>query len=225
MCGRFAQPNLFDMNKYRCVKKIGALDPRFNIAPTSLVPVIRVPQGETDAVMETLKWGFVTTWAQTPNKEGLLANARGETVAEKRSFKDSFQKRRCLVPVSGFYEWQQNTLPKQPHYFFMKNKEPFLLAGLWEKGKAKEGQGEAVDTFTLITTEANTIMKPVHDRMPVILDEKDFDVWLDPKNQDIQKLKELLKPYDPQKMDCYPVSTYVSNARNEGPDCVKPLSK
>jgi len=220
MCGRFAQPNLFDMNKYRCVKKIGALDPRFNIAPTSLAVVMRTPPGEKQPIMETLKWGLVRTFPKT----FLLSNIRTESVLQKPVYQNLFKKQRCLIPVSGFYEWKQNTKPKQPYYFFMKNKEPFLLAGLWEDRRPPEG-GEPVTTFTIITTKENKIMKPVHDRMPVIIDVKNYDAWLDPNYQDIEKLQKLLKPYSPSKMDCYPVSTYVSNSRNEGPDCVKPLSK
>ncbi len=224
MCGRFAQKtkpkNL--AKKFQIVLKVGleSIKPRFNIAPSSLVPCIRVPFNETKPVMETLKWGLVPSWAKDPAIGFKLANARAETMAEKPSFRSAFKKQRCLVPADGFYEWDQKTKPKQPFYFYMKNEEPFCLAGLWEFWKPKDGKGEPIQSFTLITTEANSILAPVHDRMPVILEEKDFEAWLDPRNQDVEKLKQFLKPFPASQMASYPVSLYMSNTRNEGPQCL-----
>lgn len=224
MCGRFAQKTKPQKlaKKFQIALKLGLedIEPRFNIAPSSLVPCIRIPLGETKPVMETLKWGLVPTWAKDPTIGFKLANARSETVHELPSFRSAFKKQRCLVPIDGFYEWNQETKPKQPHFFFMKNDEPFCLAGLWEYWDPKDGKTGPLTTFTLITTEPNSVVAKVHDRMPVILDEKDHETWLDPKNQDIEKLRTLLRSFPAAKMGSYPVSTFMSNARNEGAQCL-----
>lgn len=246
MCGRFAlktpPKSLVKAFPVDISPELESFEPRYNIAPSSTVPVVRYQH--TQKVMESLKWGLIPNWAKDPSIGFKLANARAETVAEKPSFRSAFKKQRCLVPVDGFYEWNQTTKPKQPHYFFMKDEKPFFIAGLWEvwqqpkvspprRQDAKEGKDidlgkidkttstGPITTFTLITTEANAVLAKVHDRMPVILDPKDYEAWLDPKNQDIGELQKLLKPYDATKMDSYPVSTFVSNARNQGPDCLK----
>jgi len=225
MCGRFAlktnPKKLAQTIKAVMEPNLEALEPRYNIAPSSTVPVIRYQQNQR--VMEALKWGLVPSWAKDPSIGFKLANARADSVAEKLSFRTAFKNQRCLVPVDGFYEWNQTTKPKQPHYFFMKNGEPFFLAGLWEFWSEKYGKGGSLTTFTLITTEANAVLSPIHDRMPVILDPENFETWLDPNNHDVEGLKKLLKPYDASRMSTHPVSTFVSNARNEGPQCLEAI--
>jgi putative SOS response-associated peptidase YedK len=228
MCGRFARKtkpkNL--AKKFKAQVKENALfeiEAKYNIAPSSLNPIFRMPAKGEQPIMESFKWGLVPQWANDPSIGFKLANARAETLSEKPSFRSAFKSRRCLVPVDGYYEWTQDTTPKQPHYFFMKDGEPFCLAGLWElwDPKEKDLPGEPLYTFTLITTEPNALCAKVHDRMPVIINEKDFEAWLDPGNQDVENLKGLLKAYPASKMDSYPVSTFVSNARNEGPQCLE----
>jgi putative SOS response-associated peptidase YedK len=222
MCGRFAQTTkpktVAEKFKIHLKVEMDEFQPRYNVSPSSMVPCIRIPSGETKPVLENLKWGLIPSWAKDPKIGFKLANARAETVAELPSFRTSFKNQRCLVPIDGFYEWNQTTQPKQPYYFHLKNEEPFCLAGLWDIWKFPAG--DVVNTFTLITTEPNAVVAPVCDRMPVILDEKDFEAWLDPKNQDTAQLKALLKAYPASAMEGYPVSSYVSKAGNEGSMCV-----
>jgi len=226
MCGRFSQTTkpqkLAEKFQIQLKVALEEFQPRYNVSPSSSVPCIRVPEGENQPVLESLKWGLIPSWAKDPQIGFKLANARAETVDSLPSFRPAFKARRCLVPIDGFYEWDQNTKPKQPYYFHLKNEEPFCLAGLWETWKHPDGG--LINTFTLITTEPNEVVKSAHDRMPVILDEKDFTFWLDSKNEDLEKLKKLLKPYPASAMAGYPVSTYMSKAGNEGSDCITPLS-
>jgi putative SOS response-associated peptidase YedK len=229
MCGRFHQTTplqkLAKLFKAELKMKLDEYKPLFNVAPSLKVPAVYVPNNQTERVLESLKWGLVPAWANDPAIGFKLANARGETVAEKPSFKTAFKKQRCLIPVNGFYEWKQDSKPKQPYYFKMKDEETFALAGLWEFWKPKTGDGEPIYSFTLITTTPNKVLEPVHDRMPVILNEKDYDAWLDPKNNDIEKLLKLIQPYPDTKMTGYAVSTFVSASKNQGPDCIKPLGE
>ena len=227
MCGRFAQktePKKL-AKKFAVVVPAALLEhePRYNIAPSSLVPVLRIPASGSPAVLETLQWGLVPSWAKDPSIGFQLSTARAETAAVKPSFRSAFKSRRCLVPVDGYYEWNQETKPKQPHYYFMKDGEPFCLAGLWETWAPRDPQAPPLQTFTLLTTGPNALAAKVHDRMPVILEEKDFAFWLDPDNHDVEGLVKLLVPFDPGRMDSYPVSTFVSNARHEGPQCIQEI--
>lgn len=143
-----------------------------------------------------------------------MNNARGETVAEKPSFRAAFKRRRCLVPMAGFYEWKTTPAGKIPHYFSMLNAEQFAVAGIWERWKGSDST--EIDSFAIITTEANAIMAPVHDRMPAILLSEGIDAWLDPKNVDGADLQQLLVPYPADEMHERVVSTRVNSARNEG---------
>ena len=153
-----------------------------------------------------------------------MINARAETVATKPSFRSAFQSRRCLIPADGFYEWKQTEKKtKQPYFIGLKNEEPFAFAGLWEHWESRDGS--AIDSCTIITTEANDLLRNVHDRMPVILHEPDYDRWLDPKLPNRDTLQFLLVPYPAAEMSFFPVSTLVNNARNETPDCVKPVKE
>lgn len=226
MCGRFCQktpaPKL--AKKFNAKLNMDEVEARFNIAPTAKVAVVRKASPQLDLTLESLKWGLIPPGAKDPTIGNKLANARAESVDEKPSFRSAFKKQRCLVPVDGFYEWVQTTKPKQPYYFEMKDGEPFMLGGLWEYWKPKDGKEEPITSFTLITTEANSVLSPVHDRMPVIIDPKDFETWLDPLFQDTEKLKGYLKPYTPSKMKSFPVSIFVNSTRNEGPQCIEESS-
>jgi putative SOS response-associated peptidase YedK len=222
MCGRFAQQT--DIQKlarlFKAVLKLESLEPRYNIAPTAVAAVIRIAHPQAGRTLEALRWGLIPSWAKDPAIGNRLANARAETVAEKPSFRSAFRKQRCLVPVNGFYEWKQDTKPKQPFYFSLKDSQPFALAALWEYWEPKEAKGENVQTFTLITTSSNEVLQPIHDRMPVILDEKDYEAWLNPAQQDVEKLKGYLKPFASEEMQSWKVSTRVNHVGNEGPQCV-----
>jgi len=226
MCGRFAQTtkpkNIAEKLQIQLKVGLEEFQPRYNVAPSSMVPCVRVPYGETKPVLENLKWGLIPSWAKDPKIGFKLANARAETVAELPSFRSAFKKQRCLVPIDGFYEWNQATQPKQPYYFSLKSKEPFYLAGLWDFWQPPTGR--ILQTFTLITTKPNAVVAPVCDRMPVILDEKDFEPWLNPQNQDTAQLQTLLKPYPADLLRGYPVSTFMSKAGSEGSMCIEKIS-
>jgi len=150
----------------------------------------------------------------------LLINARSETAAAKPAFRAALRRRRCLVPADGFYEWQRREGRKQPYHMRRRDGAPFALAGLWERWEGPDG---AIDSCALLTTAANELMRPIHDRMPVILDPQTFDLWLDPSMQDVERVQSLLRPYPAEAMIAYPVSPMVNNARNDNPQCVLPL--
>ncbi len=151
-----------------------------------------------------------------------MINARGESIAEKPAFRAAFKNRRCIVPADGFYEWQKGKAgQRQPYFISSADKEPFAFAGLWERWTSPEG--EAVESATIVTTDANDLILRLHDRMPAILEEKDYDLWLDPDVKDPKILQPLLKPYPSEQMKSYPVSTRVNKASYEAPDCIEPI--
>ena len=198
------------------------LTPRYNIAPTQEVAAVR--QGEQGRELSMLKWGLVPSWAKDPGIGARMINARAESVADKPSFRSAFKRRRCLILADGFYEWKKTgARTKQPYYIFLRDRQPFAFAGLWEHWKGPDG-GE-MPSCTIITTGANELLSELHDRMPVILGEEEYDRWLDPKFDDAETLKSLLGPYAALDMTCYPVSTIVNNARNETPECVERLDE
>jgi len=198
-----------------------ALTPRYNIAPTQPVPIIRVIRANPETKQRELvsvRWGLIPSWADDPAIGNRLINARAETVASKPSFRGAFKSRRCLVPADGFYEWKREGNRKQPVYVRRKDGQAFAFAGLWEEW---EREGEVIESCTIITTVANDLMADYHDRMPVILAPKDFDLWLDPEVQDLAKLKPLLRPCPSDEMEVYPVSRLVNDPRHEDPKCVE----
>ena len=176
MCGRFALKTLpagliqqFELDE--CVDFL----PQPNMAPGSDIPVIRYsPEGKR--VLHLLKWGLVPRWAKDPSIGNKLINARSESLAEKPSFRDAYQKRRCLIPADGFYEWKTEGKTMQAYYFSLRSGEPLALAGLWEAWRSPDGN--ILRTVCIITTEANAVMKPIHDRMPVVVKPEDWDKWL-----------------------------------------------
>ena len=167
-----------------------------------------------------LKWGLVPRWAKDPGIGNKLINARSETVTEKPSFRGAFARRRVLVPADGFFEWSRRGDRKRPFYFHMRDGEPFAIAGLWERW---EGEGGPLETCTLLTTEANELLAPYHDRMPVILGPGDYEAWLDADERRPELLTPLLRPYSPGEMSAYAVSAIVNSPSNDGPRCVEPL--
>jgi putative SOS response-associated peptidase YedK len=182
------------------------------------VLAVREPDGREATF---LKWGLVPRWAKDPAVGNRLINARAETVTEKPSFRDAFKRRRCLVPLDGFYEWSRRGDRKRPFYFHMRDGEPFAVAGLWE---VWEGDGGPLETCTLLTTGANELLAPYHDRMPVILRPEDYDRWLDADISRPELLLPLLRPYSPEEMAAYPVGLLVNSPSNEDPRCVEPRS-
>ncbi|HUE12881.1 MAG TPA: SOS response-associated peptidase, partial [Planctomycetaceae bacterium] len=194
------------------------LSPRYNIAPTQNVAVIR--QDGKSRQLALMRWGLVPSWSKDPKGGPPIINARAETIATKPSFRTAFMRRRCLIPADGFYEWQKKaaSTTKIPHYIRMAKDRPFAFAGLWETWR---GNGDAgLESCTIVTTEANDLMRPLHDRMPVILPEEHFAQWPDPKNENVSELEALLWPYSPDEMTAFPVSTLVNSPRNDRPECI-----
>lgn len=213
MCGRYAlNTTATELIEHFQLLSCPEFGLRYNIAPASQIPVIRFKH-DTGRVGQLVKWGLVPSWANEATSK--LNNARGETVAEKRSFKTSFARHRCLIPASGFYEWQTVGSKKQPFYIHPTN-GLFAFAGLLAAWKAPDGQ--TLVTTCIITTTPNEVMAPIHERMPVILEAEEYDAWLDPGNQDIEELKQMIRPCRAEGMKAYPVSPL----RSDGPECVEP---
>lgn len=221
MCGRFSLTQLIEAiaDSFH-VTSVPELSPRYNISPTQQVATVWQNYQDSDRELKLLYWGLIPSWAKEPKIGAKLINARAETVEEKPSFRSAFKKRRCLILADGFYEWQQQNGKKQPYYFRVEDGKPFAFAGLWEHWESPEG--EEINSCTIITTEANDILRPIHDRMPVILDPKDYDQWLDTK-QKPESLKALLQPYRADVMSVYPVSAKVNNPKNDSPECIEAI--
>ncbi len=225
MCGRFtlrapasvvaAQFGIFEMPPFT---------PRFNIAPTQPVAVVRhAPQAaEPERELVWLRWGLIPSWAKDPAIGSRMINARAETAAEKPAYRAAFRRRRCLVAADGFYEWQRTGGRKQPYFIRMQDDRPFAFAGLWE---AWEGLDHSyVESCTLLTTEPNELIKPIHNRMPVILPPEDYDGWLDLGMQEPEPLKRLLRPFPAEGMTAYPVNTYVNSPAHDDAQCIEPVA-
>ena len=219
MCGRFtvrSAPNVI-ANQFG-LSGVLELFPHFNIAPTQMIAAVRSPDGTRELTL--LRWGLIPTWATDLAIGNRMINARSETVATKPSFKKAFQARRCLVVADGFYEWQKLEGRKQPFYIRLKSDQPFALAGLWERN---DRTGKPIESCTILTTSANQLMAPLHERMPVIIPPEHYGFWLDPEVQDATELEKLLQPFPVDEMTAYPVSTLVNSPKNDVPECVEPL--
>ena len=221
MCGRFT----LTVNPAELEEKFGnytfpkKFAPRFNIAPTQ--PVLVIPNNEKFKA-DFFVWGLIPMWAKDPSIGSRLINARGETVAEKPSFRGSLKYKRCLILADGFYEWksQPGKKSKTPFFIHMKDRKPFAIAGLWDTWNSPDGS--TIKSCTLITTEPNELMAMIHDRMPVILHPRDYAKWLDPSPQTPDQLLPLFKPFPADSMDAYPVSTLVNKASNDVAELVVP---
>jgi len=223
MCGRFSQTASPEVIAQQFTLDDPPLfKPRYNIAPSQPVVAIRIEPDTTIRKLVMLRWGLIPSWAKDPKIGNQCINAKAETVAEKPSFRSAFKKRRCLVITTGFYEWQVRGPVKQPMLIGMRSKRPFAFAGLWEHWKPTNG--EPVETCTIITTEPNDLMAPIHNRMPVILAPASYDQWLDPTFQNIETLNGLLRPYPSEELTAFPVSTLVNNPRHDAPQCLEPVT-
>ena len=224
MCGRFTQK----ANKQHIAKEFSIesfqdslLKPRYNIAPMQIIPAVL--EAGDERIISGLKWGLIPNWSKDDTFAAKLINARAESIAEKPSFRDAFRNRRCIIPASGFYEWDKKSSgAKQPFYFYLKEKEVFGFAGLWEEWLDK-ASGELVETCTIITTEANRVLEPVHDRMPVILKPESYDQWLDEKQADTNKLQNLLVPYPAKEMASHAVGKAVNSPSNDSSELINSL--
>ena len=222
MCGRFTlRTPAKDIAELFRLADVPDLRPRYNIAPTQPVAAVRLNK-EANRELVMLHWGLIPFWADDPKVGYSTINARAETVATKPTFRQAFAKRRCLVVADGFYEWQKTNGRKQPFFIHMKDDQPFAFAGLWEHWKRDD---QEIESCTIIVTEANDVLKPIHDRMPVILSPEDYDEWLDPKVEDKKQLEGMLRPFASGEMEAYPVSTLVNNPRNDVGKCVERIGK
>jgi len=192
-------------------------NPRFNIAPTQPVPVIRQHPKEAVRQLSVMKWGLIPRWAKDPSIAMSTINAKSETAATKPAFRDPLKFRRCLIPADGFYEWKRTVKAKQPFCFEIKDGELFAFAGLWDGWK--DASGNWIKTCSILTTTPNALTATIHDRMPVILDRESYDLWLDPGMQNVAAISELLKPYDASQMQLYPVSSRVNHVTNDDEEC------
>jgi len=224
MCGRFtlrtpmkAVADVFDLAPVSSDwAKLTQL--RFNIAPSQEVAAVRWDGDRNCRDLAWLFWGLIPHWADDPAIGNRMINARAETVATKPAFRDAFRHRRCLVLADGFFEWQRRHGAKQPHYIRLKDNQPFAFAGLWERWQKAD---VAIESCTIITIEANALLRPLHDRMPAIVDPQQFDLWLDPAVQEPKILTGLLGPWPAEKMVAYPVSTVVNSPRHDSPECIE----
>lgn len=194
------------------------LRPRYNISPTQEIAVIRT-NPDRIRQLDLLRWGLIPPWAKDPVIGSRMINARSETVHEKPTFRSAFKHRRCVIPANGFYEWKEAEGRKKPLYVKMKDNNPMIFAGLWDNWKPEEG--EEIESCSILTTSSNDLITPLHDRMPVILDIKDVDLWLDPHITVPEPLKSLFKPYPSVKMEIYPVSDMVNSPKYDGPQCIE----
>lgn len=194
--------------------------PRYNIAPTQPVPVIRQNPKKPARELALMKWGLIPHWAKDPSIASSTINAKSETAATKPAFRDPLRLRRCLIPADAFYEWAKSANGKQPYCFEVNNGELFAFAGLWDGWQNSSGQW--VKTCSILTTTPNAVTSAIHDRMPVILDPDNYDLWLDPGMQNVAAISELLKPFDARLMRCYPVSTRVNHVVNDDEECARP---
>ncbi len=223
MCGRFVLfSSLEEIREAFAVQQVRyQVEPSYNVAPTQTVAV--VVQREGVNTLEKMRWGLIPVWAKDPAIGSRMINARAETVGEKPSFKRPLKDRRCLVVANGFYEWQKTGQAKIPMFIRLKSGQPFGFAGLYDVWTSPEG--EAVASCTIITTSANDLMQPIHDRMPVILPKSQESTWLNPAIQRADDVLPLLVPYSAADMEAYPVSRLVNSPENNSPDLVRPVGK
>jgi putative SOS response-associated peptidase YedK len=225
MCGRYTlrRPDLlaaaFDATPSFPFEEFSER-PRYNVAPSQDVAIVRI-NSNGDRVLGLVRWGLIPSWTKGKPKQQPI-NARAETVASSGMFRQAFERRRCLVPADGFYEWQRLGEQKQPMFVRRHDDGPFAFAGLWERWRPDE-EAEPVDTMTIVTTSPNALMAPIHDRMPVILAQRDYARWLD-RQVPGEEVAGLLRPYAEQDMAAVAVSTRVNSPRNDDCDCVAPLA-
>jgi putative SOS response-associated peptidase YedK len=221
VCGRFVQYSLFPILQKEFGLKFDAdfpLRPSYNIAPTQNVPVV-VNEGGNRLI--TCRWGLIPTWSKDMAIGSRMINARAETLAEKPSFKSPFKKHRCLVVADGFYEWKKTSTGKVPTYIHMADGSPMGFAGLYSDWTSPEG--EPVRTCTIVTTEPNELLAPIHNRMPVIIQTAHREQWLDPDQHDPEALSALLAPYPAGEMEAWEVARAVNSPSNNSPENLRPL--
>ena len=221
MCGRYTLRTPVETlaEEFGITGPLPEIPTSYNIAPTQ--EVAAVLEEDEQRKLEMLRWGLIPSWADDPAIGNRMINARSETAAEKPSFRRAFKERRCLILADGFYEWQKTNGGKQPYYIRMEDGSPFAFAGLWESW---DKHGEEIRSCTILTTDANALVRKIHHRMPVILPPEEHGLWLDPDMRESESLLDLLWPYPDDVMEAYPVSRRVNKPSNDGPGCVEPAA-
>lgn len=223
MCGRFT---LFEPDGV-LAKEFGVSDfpprsPRYNISPSQPIAAVRAVPAGSGRELALLRWGLIPSWSKDPSIANHLINARAETAYQKPSFRNAFRQHRCLIPVSGFYEWLRWERGNQPYFIRMRDGHPFAFAGLWDRWESPDES--AVETCAILTTAANDVLAPIHDRMPVILPPTEYTRWLDPSLKDTFSLALLLVPFPPEDMVAFPVNPRVNALSVDDEKCIAPLS-
>jgi putative SOS response-associated peptidase YedK len=218
MCGRYAVTSSPEAIRalFRYAEQPD-FPPRYNIAPTQPIAIVRLHNGQRQFAL--VRWGLIPSWVKDPRTVSLMFNARGETARDKPAFSAAMKRRRCLVPADGFYEWQKQGGRKQPFYIRARSGEPLAFAGLWETWVGPNG--EEIDTAAIVTTAANSTLKPLHDRMPVIVPPEAFDLWLSGE-ADVETAASLIAPAPDDLLEAYPVSLAVNTAANDNPALIEP---
>lgn len=224
MCGRYSITTPVEALRrlFGFAGPASNLAARYNVAPRQDVPVIRVAEDGTRAIAMA-RWGLVPFWAKDATIGDRLINARSETAHEKPSFRAAFKARRCVLPADAFYEWKKEGKAKQPYRIHLEDGAPFGFAGLWERWD--DPAGGVLETCAILTTEANEALRPIHHRMPVILDAEDHATWLDTGGTEGAAARALLRPFSARRLVAYPVSRHVNNARNDDPACIEPVGE
>jgi putative SOS response-associated peptidase YedK len=224
MCGRFAQytdprrlARRFEISETKI--RVFETRPRYNLAPTQPVLAVRL-DANGDRELVALTWGLLPFWARDSKLSYSTINARAETVADKPAYRQPFRKRRCLIPADLFYEWNAEGTGRQPYAIGLESGEPFALAGLWD---CWEGEGQRIESCTIIVTQANLLMATIHDRMPVMLPPSAYETWLAPQTR-VDTVKTLLQPFTAEPMRLYPVSRRMNSPRNDDPSIVEPAA-
>ena len=226
MCGRYRLSRRKQIIEEHFDSVSGEEDwsPRYNVAPTQPIPVIRQHPQEPIRQLSLMRWGLIpSSWAKDSSVAASMINARSETAATKPAFRDALKSRRCLMPADGFYEWMRTGKAKQPYCFEVGQGELFAFAGIWDRWKDPSGQW--VKSCSILTTTPNAVTSAVHDRMPVILDPDSYELWLDPGMQNVAAASDLLRPYNARLMQCYPVSTRINSVANDHEECCAPVAQ
>jgi len=219
MCGRF----FIDLSPSDILERFNipgqeSFFQNYNITPSQQIAAIRA--GDTGRELASLKWGLLPSWSKTDKSQYSMINARAETVHSKPAYRNAFRQRRCLIPASGFYEWQKTATGKQPWAIGMKDDAPFAMAGIWEHWQQEE---QVIESCSIIVTESNDCIRPIHDRMPCIISAEEYDQWLDKGNTKTDDLLPLLRSYPSDAMKAWPVSTRVNSPANNSPENIQAL--
>lgn len=221
MCSRFVlkSPPKAIANLFKLEKAV-EWKPRYNVAPSHVIPAVTRDLDRKERELKLLQWGFVASWTQGGR---LLVNVQSENIGEKPILQESFEKWRCLIPVDGFYEWRHQAKETHPYYIQMKDKKPFALAGLWATQKLED---KTLDACAILTTMPNEVVRAVHDRMPVIVDPQYYDVWLNSDDvRDFKEIEKLFRPYPPEEMEAHQVGAWVNNVTHDDEKCIEPSNE